>query len=184
MTRSRSARLRPASPRHLAGVDPVSVNDDAARRGLAKHLRQAHDRHGAGIDDVGENLARTYGGELVDVADEQERRPVRQGADEGLHQQDVDHRRFVNNEEIAAKRVRLVAFEAAVLRVSLKQAMDRLRFDSGRLGQALRGAAGRGAEGDGDALRDQHLQDRIDERGLADTGTAGDDKGLARSGKA
>ena len=125
----------------------MRVHDDAARRGLPEHLRQADDRHGARADDVGEDLARADRGELVDVADEQQRGARGQGADERLHQQNVDHRGLVDDEEVAAEWVRLVALEAAVLRVGLQQAVDRLRLDAGGLGQPLRRPARRARRG-------------------------------------
>ena len=104
--------------------------------------------------------------------------------DQRLHQQHVDHRGLVDDEQVAAERVRLVALEAAVLRVSLEQAMDGLRLDAGGLGQALGGSARGRAERDVDALGHEHPEDRVDQRGLADTRAAGDDQGLARDGEA
>ena len=48
----------------------------------------------------------------------------------------------------------------------------------GALAQPLRRPAGRGGERHLDALRDQHLEDRVDQRGLADAGAAGDHQHL------
>ena len=55
-------------------------------------------RHDAGADDVRQDLARTHGGELVDVADDQEGSVVRDGLQEGLHQDHVDHRALVDHQ--------------------------------------------------------------------------------------
>jgi hypothetical protein len=52
--------------------------------------------------------------------------------------------------------------------------MDRLRLDPGALGKALGGATGGGAEGDRDGLREQDLEDGVDQCRLTDAGTAGD----------
>ena len=52
--------------------------------------------------------------------------------------------------------------------------MDRLRLDPGALGKALGGASGGGAEGDRDGLRQQDLEDGVDQCRLTDAGTAGD----------
>jgi hypothetical protein len=46
------------------------------------------------------------------------------------------------------------------------------------LGQALGGAAGRGAQRDRDRLGDQDLEQRVDQRGLPNAGAAGDDHHL------
>ena len=54
-------------------VDPVGAGDDPALRGLPEDLGQPHHGHGAGRDDVGQDLTRADGGELVDVADDQQR---------------------------------------------------------------------------------------------------------------
>jgi hypothetical protein len=56
--------------------------------------------------------------------------------------------------------------------------MDSLRLDPGALGEALGGTTGGGAERDRDGLGGQDLQQRVDERGLADTGPASDDEHL------
>ncbi len=119
-------------------------------------------------------------GELVDVADQEERGTGRQGAHQRLHQQDVDHRRLVDHEEVAGERVLLVALEAAILRVGLEQAVDGLRLDAGGLGQPFGGSARGGTKGDADALGHESLQDRVYEGGLADPRAAGDHQGLAR----
>jgi hypothetical protein len=62
-----------------APVDLVRAGDDPAVGGLAKDFGQAHDRHRAGSDDVGQDLTRADGGELVDVADDQQRGMVGDG---------------------------------------------------------------------------------------------------------
>ena len=56
--------------------------------------------------------------------------------------------------------------------------MDCLRLDPGALGEALGGTTGGGAERDRDGLGGQDLQQRVDERGLADARTAGDHQHL------
>ena len=63
-----------------------------------------------------------------------------------LHQHDVDHGGLVDHQQIAVERVVGVAFEAAALGVDLKQPVDGLRLEAGRLGHALGGAAGGRAE--------------------------------------
>src|ERR1700730_12625054 len=52
--------------------------------------------------------------------------------------------------------------------------MDRFRLELGALGEAFRGAAGGGAERDRHSLRDEDLENGVDQSGLTDTRTAGD----------
>src|SRR5215472_7923727 len=50
--------------RHLAPVDLVRIDNDAALRGLTKDLGQPRDRHRARIDNIGQYLSRAYRGQL------------------------------------------------------------------------------------------------------------------------
>ena len=59
-------------------------------------------------------------------------------------------------------------------RLGFEQAMDRLRLEPGALGKALGGTTSGGAERDCDGLREQHLEDGVDQGRLTDTGTASD----------
>ena len=89
---------------HQALVDAMRVGDDPALGGLAENLGQAHHRHGTRGDDVGQHLPRPDRRQLIDIADEQQRRLVRQGAQQSPHQRHVDHRRLVDDEQIAVER--------------------------------------------------------------------------------
>ena len=61
---------------HCALVDAMGVDDDPARGGLPEHLGEAHHRHSARADDVGQDLPRSDGWQLVDIADDQQRRVI------------------------------------------------------------------------------------------------------------
>ena len=163
---------------HRALVDAVGAGDDPALRGLPEHLGQPHHRHRAGGDDVGQHLARPDRGQLVDVADDQQRGLVRHRLHQRLHQHDIDHRGLVDDQQVAVERVVGVALEAAALGVDLEQPVDGLGLEPGRLGHALGGAAGRGAQQQLHALCREDAQDRLDDRGLADARPAGDDQHL------
>ena len=84
-------------------------------------------------------------GKLIDVADEDHASPRRHGLQEPVHQDDIDHRRFIDDEQIDVERVLRVAAEAAHGGVEFEEAVDGLRLAAGRFGQALGGAAGRRA---------------------------------------
>ena len=88
-----------------APIDPVGVGDDPALRRLPEHLGQSHDRHRAGSDDVGQHLAGPTDGQLIDVADDQQRGMVGHGLQQRLHQQNIDHGRLVDDQQIAFERV-------------------------------------------------------------------------------
>ena len=62
--------------RHQALVDPMRVGDDPALRRLPEHLGQPDHRHRPAGDDVGQHLARPDRGQLVDVADQDQGRPL------------------------------------------------------------------------------------------------------------
>ena len=81
---------------------------------LAEHFRQRHHRHGARADDVGEHLAGADGRQLVDVADEDQRRLVRHRLKQSVHQGNIDHRGLVDDEQIALQRVIFLAPKAAM----------------------------------------------------------------------
>ena len=93
---------------HEALVDAMGVGDDPAFGRLAEDLGQAHDRHRTRGDDVGQHLPRPDRRQLINVADKQQCRLVRQGSQQSPHQGHVDHRGFVDDKQIAVER-RLLA---------------------------------------------------------------------------
>ena len=122
--------------------------------------------------------------QLIDIANEQQRRPGRQGAEHSAHQRHVDHRGLVDDQQVAVERRLFVAPKAAGPRIGFEQAMDRLRPEPGALSQAFRGTAGRGAERDSDGLREKDLEDGVDQGRLADARTAGDHQHLGNESNA
>ena len=92
---------------------------------------------GTAPDDVGQHLPGSDGRQLVDVADDEQRRVVRRRLRQPLHQYDVDHRGLVDNEQIAVEGIVAVAFEPAALGIDLQEPLDCLRRDACRFGHAL-----------------------------------------------
>ena len=80
-----------AEPRKFASIDPMRIHDDPALRGLSEDLGQAHDRHRSRRDDVAENLPRAYRRQLIDIADEQQCRALRQSPKDRPHERHIDH---------------------------------------------------------------------------------------------
>ena len=176
--------LGPAKVRDRALVDAVGVDDDPAHRRLAEHLGQAHHRDRPRGDDVGQHLARSHRGKLVDVADDQQGGVVGDRLQERVHQQHVHHRRFVDHEQIAVDGTVRIPPEAAGGGIDFEQPVDGARLESRRLGHAPRRPAGGRAEDQAGALGGQDAQDGVDDGGLADAGAAGDDQHLGGQGEA
>ena len=130
----------------------MSTHDDLALGRLPEYLGEAHHRHGAGRDDVGEHLAGTNRGKLVDVSHDQEGGFVRHRLHERLHQHDIHHRGFVDDQQVTVERIVVATLEAATLWVDLQQPVDGLGLEASCLGHTLRSATGRRAQQKNDAL--------------------------------
>ena len=76
---------------HQAGVDPVRINDDPALGGLPEDLGQAHNRHSSRSDDIAQNLPWAHRRQLIDIADEQQCRALRQRPKDRPHQGHINH---------------------------------------------------------------------------------------------
>ena len=121
-------------------------------------------------------------GELVGVAHHHEPRVRRQGAQQRVHEQDVDHRALVEDHGVAVEPVLFVfrKHDAVALLVELRpqQAVDRRGLPPRHLGHALGGAPGRRAEQGLQPELVEHGEDRADGGGLARAGPAGEHQQL------
>ena len=160
----------------------MRAHDDPAAGRLPKHLGEAHHRKGAPRNHVGEHLAGTYRGELVDIADHEQGRANRQRPQQGVHERHVDHRNLVDHEQVAVEWVRGVALEPAVPRVDFKKAVDGLRLAAGRIAHALGGSPGGGGERDLDVLDRKDVQNGVDDSGLSHSRSARDHHDLGGEG--
>jgi hypothetical protein len=93
--------------------DAVGDRDDAAASALAEDRIESRDRGGTGINEVAEHVARADGVELVDVAYEQEVSCAGDGAQQRGREFRVQHRGFVNDDEVRRERVLGVGGETA-----------------------------------------------------------------------
>jgi hypothetical protein len=164
-------------------VDAVRGGDDAALGGLAKNLSEADDGQGAAIDEITEDVAGADGGELIDVADEEEGGVRGHGAEQLMEEGDVDHGTFIDDEKLCIERVMFVAGEAAS-GLDFEQAMDGLGVGVGGFGEAFGGATGGGAEKNADLFRVEDEEQGADEGGFPDAGAAGDDEEALGEGEA
>ena len=90
----------------------------------------------------------------------------------------VEHRRLVDHDQIGVERVVAIALEPAAVRLELEQAVDRRRLHHRGLAEPLGRAAGRRRERDPAVDELGEVDDRLDDRGLADARAAGDHRAL------
>ncbi len=98
--------------RHLPAIDAVRVGDDVRLHGLPEDHVQPDDGGALGGDDVAQHVARAHAGQLIDIADEQQVRVEGHGFQQVIHQQQIDHAGFVDDEQIDFQRILRVALEA------------------------------------------------------------------------
>ena len=129
-----------------------------------------------------QHVPRPNGRQLVRISHEDQRCPTRQGRNEIRHETNVDHRRLVEDEDVARQRLLLVEGELIRLRVVLQQTVERLGGRARRLRHALRGASGRGAQLHVDLVGaragGEDLDERADDGRLADARTTRHDGDL------
>ena len=119
----------------------MGVHDDAAGLCLTEDTGEAHHGDDTRVDDVSEHVASTDTRQLVHVAYKQEAHVSRDGLQQGVHQYDVNHRAFVDDECVALQRVLVVAL-VALGRVELQQPVNGLGLHASGFGHALGGSAG------------------------------------------
>src|SRR5450631_259194 len=127
---------------NYALVDAVGGGDDAGLRGLPEHLGQSDHGYGAGRDYIREHLPRPHGGELVNIANDQESGGGRHSLDERLHQHDVHHGSFVDNQQVAIERIVVAALEPTRLRIDFEQPVNGFGLETRCFGHPLGGAPG------------------------------------------
>ena len=108
----------------MARVDPVRRLNDPALRGLAKDFRQVHFGNGLGGDEIGQHLARAYGRQLIGIPYHQQSRFGWQGLEDGVHQGNVDHGAFIQDQQIDIEGILFFAFEAATLGIDFEEPME------------------------------------------------------------
>jgi hypothetical protein len=110
--------------------------------GLPEDLRQPHPRNRVGGQQVAQYFSGTDGRELVDVTDQQQMSPLRDGVDQFVGQDDVHHRRLVHHNKVSVQPVVAIVFRVAA-GLQLQQAVDGAGLMAGQLGQPFGGPPGR-----------------------------------------
>ena len=156
-------------------VDPPGVVGDARARALAEDVLQPRDGEALGAQQVGEHVARAHARELVGIADQQQVGAARDGLDELVGEQRVQHADLVDDDQVGLQRVVGVRARLAA-RPQLQHAVQRPRGQARRLLHPL-GQVGAGGVADLLGERQQALVD--DQRPVA--GVARDVADVARA---
>ncbi len=164
---------------HVALVDAVGIDHNAAFPGLAKNLRQTHHMDDSGGDEIGEHAAGTNGGQLVHVADENQPGGGRKRLQQTVRQRQVHHGELIHDDQVGIQRLPGMAMKGSIMRLELQQSVKSLGFPPGGLGQPARRPPGRGRQPDALLPVLQEAHQGIDEGRLAGARAAGDDQQLA-----
>ena len=162
--------LRNASVPHI-----VRGPHDAAGFCLAENLGQARRRHRTAGQQIGQHRARTHAGELVGIADEEERTARRKRAAERGHKRNIDHGKFINHHEVGIERLLRSAFETTGGK-KLQKTVNGLGAVTGRLAHPFGRTPGRRAQLEADFFCAENFQQAVKKRGFAHPGSAGDDR--------
>ena len=100
------------------------------------------------------------------------------GAQEMVHQQQINHRDLVDDDEIHFKRVVFIALKDAIPGIVFKQAVDRLRRLSRALGNPFGGAPGRRCQGKAHLGASKDRKHGLEQRRLARSRPARDHQDL------
>lgn len=164
--------LAVADVRESPLVDCVGIHDDTAGLRLAENPCKAYYGNAARIDDVTQHIARSNAWKLVDVAHKDEAHGQRHGLQQVIHQQDVDHRAFVHNKDIARERILLIVL-VPVHRVILQKPVNRLGVHAGGFAHTLGGTPSRGSQQDLKPLRLKGGDDALRGGGLSRSRSTG-----------
>ena len=119
----------------------MCVGDDHAFAALTEYSRQANERKRLRAYEIVKDVARADRRKLIRVSDQDEARAGLDRAEQGMEQEDVDHRRFVDDEDVFIEEIFLIAEERSVFVVSgvfhFEKAVDRFCFIRRRLAHAL-----------------------------------------------
>ena len=146
-------------------IDAMGVGDDIAILRLAEDIGEFHDGDFFGVDNITQDIACTDGGELVDIANENQASFGLDGREEGGGELYIQHGGFIDDETIAFEGVVFIAGEVLGIFVfdafDFEEAVDGFGFDARELGHAFGGSASGSGEESGFIERLHYLDDGI-----------------------
>ena len=172
----------PGDLRRAPVDDAMRVDDDPGVLGLAKDLGQANPRNRVRGEQVAQDLTGADGGELVDIANEQQMRSLGNRLDEFVGQDHVHHRTLIDDDQIGGRRI-LAVISGFAAGLRLQQPMHGQRVLPGQLGEALGGPAGGRDQQHCGLLGCGKRDDGADSEALAAARPAGEHSHLAGESK-
>ena len=155
----------------------MGVHDNAACLRLSEDFGQAHNREHLRFDEIPQDISGSYRRKLVNVPDKDHAHFIRDRLQEIIHQHQVDHGAFVQDQHIALKRILRIAL-VALRRLDLQEPVDRLGLHAGGLRHVL-GCSARGRCQDNIRVcRLKRLDDAESRRCFACAGAARQDQDL------
>ena len=116
-----------ADIRHDSLVNPMGIHDNPAGLCLTENAGQLDDRKAFAVNQIPKYISCSDRGQLIYVSDQNQRHAVRHSLQQIVHQHDINHGAFINNQHIALQRVLLISL-ITFRRLDLKQAVDGLRL--------------------------------------------------------
>ena len=84
--------------RHLSIADLMSIHSDLTLGTTPIQVSEAHGGRNTGGNDIGQHLARSYTGKLINIANQYQMRSQRQRTEHGIEQKQIDHTGFVDDQ--------------------------------------------------------------------------------------
>ena len=151
---------------------------------LPENFRKANCRDFPTANEIGKHIPRANRRQLIGVADQNQAAVGRKRAQEREHQLQIDHGRFVDDHRVDFERLVLIVEKrhesCRLVKLRLKQPVDRRGFPSCHLGKALGRAAGRRRQLRFDFHRVKQRQNTGHDGRLARAGATGYDQKLLR----
>jgi hypothetical protein len=119
---------------------------------------------------------------LVDIAHEQHSRVIWQSSEELGHQDDIDHRDLIHDDQISPEGIRMIMHKTPGGWLKLQQTMDGFGFQPCRLCQTFGGTSSRCPEQHVHLLGLENLENTGDNGRFADPRPAGDYRDFAPQG--
>ena len=92
-------------------VDAMRVGDDVGMRRLAENYAQAGDGDQIAVYHIAQHIPGAYGRQLVHIADKQQVRAQGERFEQVVRQRQVQHGRFVHDDQVGCQRVLGVMLE-------------------------------------------------------------------------